>query len=967
MSPATAPLAACALLIPLSTAVWGQGQAVRARYVRVESGASTSYLHFAELEVYVKGRNIAAGKPATASSTMPPFTPDRAVDGIIGYAWGPDASFWSSAGAKGGEWWEVDLGEEVAIDRLVLYNRLDAVPERLEGAVLVALAADRREVYRRQLGGNTVPIESVFVEREDPPVDLSAESLAERRSELSPVFSAPSDDAGYVMPVGSGDLSAMLRYADAWEVHLSKTDSFGPGSILSPGHVQLDFGLSNDQITDFEQRLDLNRGSVSLAIKTPEGGITAECWGVRGANVLVVDVRDTRPAPQANVTFSIWRPGMDLSVADGVLLAREVHDCDESGGRVVDPARVSPQDRVYGLEVATALAVGGDAGLLQATGETREAAGIKTVALRPTVEGSYRVLIACATSYDGKAQAAARGALDSLLASDLSWVRSEHLAWWDEFWTASFVDLYGRDADRLTQLWHVTLYSYASVGEGPVLPKFNGGPGLVHEDDRCWGWGYWWQNTRELIWPMYAANHLRYAQDHLGFYDRAFMHYKRRTADQGKLGIRVWEDALPARPGSVTAGKVVSSFDPQALAAAQADRRMQSVPSGYNARSMAQGAELVQLLFDWVAFTGDAGYLRTVVAPWLKEVVLFYLSFLKLEDDGLYHMTPSDALEMWWEVRDPMTDMCAVRYCFWQALNHGADFGYEPEFLQAIRERLDRLAPLPTGHIKRRAAREGEVPAGRPDYVGQAADLEPADDQYAPMAAFLADPCIYNMEQPELYVIFPFGLVDATAPDADYQRALKAFRARQNPNSAGWSQCGIQAARLRLPDTVDVIMDHVRRHQLYPYGGWVNVAAPLKGSKLGLSDVPYFDAAGVNVTALQESLLQSHVRTSPERTDPLSGGPICILPAVRDDWAGRFRLRARGGFLVNVEFQARRKPTVIRIESERGQTLRLENPFVECRVLRDGEQVAVSTHPVVIVPTRPGELLEFVGDAMRNH
>ena len=33
---------------------------------------------------------------------------------------------------------------------------------------------------------------------------------------------------------------------------------------------------------------------------------------------------------------------------------------------------------------------------------------------------------------------------------------------------------------------------------------------------------YFWQNTRKLFWPMFAANQLRYARDYLDFYDRTF-------------------------------------------------------------------------------------------------------------------------------------------------------------------------------------------------------------------------------------------------------------------------------------------------------------------------------------------------------------------------------------------------------------------------------------------------------------
>jgi len=382
---------------------------------------------------------------------------------------------------------------------------------------------------------------------------------------------------------------------------------------------------------------------------------------------------------------------------------------------------------------------------------------------------------------------------------------------------------------------------------------------------------------------------------------------------------------------------------------------------------MAQGAELVQQLFDYVAFTGDAEFLKSVVSPWLKEVSLFYLSYLKLEADGRYHMTPSDAVEMWRKVKDPMTDMCAVRYCFWKVLNHGAEFGYEPAFVETVRQRLDRIAPLPTGRWKRRAAAKDEIPAGAPSYTSRmVGEIERTDAQYAPAAEFLADRCVYNAEQPELYVIYPFALADANSPKDDYDRAVNTFRARQDSNVYGWSQDGIQAARLHLPNAIDVIKEHASRHQRYPYGGWVNAAVPLKGSKLNLSDVPYFDTAGVQMTALQETLLQSHVLTTAAKTELTSGGPIVVLPAVRKDWAGRFKLRAQGGFLVTAEFQPGRRVERVVIESERGQTLTLANPFPKGCVVKGGKQLLSIKDTVIRLPTQKGEVLEFVDSPSPN-
>jgi hypothetical protein len=329
-------------------------------------------------------------------------------------------------------------------------------------------------------------------------------------------------------------------------------------------------------------------------------------------------------------------------------------------------------------------------------------------------------------------------------------------------------------------------------------------------------------------------------------------------------------------------------------------------------------------------------------------------------------MTPSDAVEMWWKVKDPLTDLCAVRYILWKALNHGEEFGYEPEFLSAVRERAEKLAPLPLGRWERRKAAASEIPPGSPWYYAEVLDrIEQTDRYYAPAVDAFDDRIVHNQEQPELYVVYPIALADANSPKADYERAVNTFRNREHANSAGWSQCPVQAARLRLPDTVDVILDHARQHQKYPYGGWNSPANELKGSATGVTDTPYFDAAGVNMTALQETLLQSHTLVTPERLDPAAGGPIRVLPVVREDWEGSFRLRARGGFLVSVVFRRNRTPEKIVIESERGGVLTVVNPFTECRVTTNGKEMLVTREPTIRLQSPPGDVFEFSGTAVR--
>ena len=615
---------------------------------------------------------------------------------------------------------------------------------------------------------------------------------------------------------------------------------------------------------------------------------------------------------------------------------------------------------MYHLGCGTAIAFAEENNLLPATGEFGGQGADHSVTLQqdPSV-ARYWLVITSACTYDGKPDAAAASLLDFAVKSDKISLLQEHLSWWKQFWQASSIDLYGKDADTLMRLWYTGHYSYASVAGGKTLPKFNGGPGLIQRDERSWGWGYWWQNTREQIWPMFAANRLNYVHDALQFYDGTFMECKTSTAIQGKLGIRMDEAVTPRKTDSPVPEKQISKFDSAALEKAMADLTMENKKSYYNVRSLAQSTELTQMMYDYVAYTGDSDFLMKSVAPWLKETTLFWMSYLRKGEDGLYHSMVTDAAEMWWKIKDSSIDLSACRYCFWHVLNDGSTFGYEPEFIAAVTDRADHLAPLPVGSWTHKNLKPGEVVEGLPPGAKATTLIDRTANCYAPAGDLYDDRVSHNVENPELYLVYPFAMVDANSEKSDFDRAVNTFRRRRMPNHSGWSQCPVEAVRLRLDDAVDVIMDHVDRHQKYPYGEWNSPAGKLKGSSLAVTDTPYFDAMGVNLTAVQEALLQSHQLTTPEKTDLLGGGPIVLVPAVRNDWSGKFKLRARGGFNVTVEFEPGKKVTRATVECERGGKLRLANPFGVCDVIRAGK-TAKNADPMIILQTQPGEYIDFI-------
>jgi hypothetical protein len=777
-----------------------------------------------------------------------------------------------------------------------------------------------------------------------------------RMDAVAPRFTEPSADPAYVMPVGAGDFSAMLRYDNAWEIHFSKTDFFGwdkssyhkNPTILSPGHAQLSLGIPREAIRSFSQRLDYARGSVVLEIGTDGGTVKAEAFGAMGRNTLVIAVEDTRPSPSAAVTFSCWRPEMTVKAGTNRLIASEVHDYCENGRPPANPSRPNPADRIYRLGCGVGIAFADEHGPL--------ASVVEGGTLRPEkTPRRYWLIISGATTYDTKPDEAALALLDSGLSTGPASLLKEHLEWWTRFWEASFIDLNGPHAETLMRLWYSGHYSYASVAGAGILPKFNGGPGLINRDDRSWGWGYWWQNTREQIWPMLAANHPEYARQALDFYDRAFTDSKNVTAKRGKLGIRLDEWVGPVKPGTPEPVKQVSAYDAAALDKAVADLSMENVKSGFNARSMAQATELVQLMFDYAAYTGDKEYLKKTVAPWLKEVALFWMSYLRKDTDGLYHSMVTDGAETWWKIKDSNIDLASSRYCFWQVLHHGEEFGYEPAFLAAVKDRADHLAPIPTGQWNRKA-----LPPQGTNAPVQTLVLDTAANLYPAFGGVYDDLRPHNCENPELYIVHPLAIVDGNSPKGDLDRAVNTFRKRRCPNNAGWSPCGVQAARLRLDDAVKVIVDHASRHAKFPYGGWNSPATKMKETSTGATDTPYFDAMGVSLTAIQETLLQSHRLTTPDKSDPPGGGDIVLLPAADREWSGRFRLRARGGFLVTADFAAGRSVTRATIECPRGGPLRLANPFGECRVSRSGKTPLTTHDPEINLTTDAGETVEFV-------
>jgi len=128
------------------------------RYLRIAlPKAQTGFVTLSEVEIYSGGRNVGRTGKASQSS-------DYSASGIASKAIDGDASgsFTSCSCTKEQKdaWWEIDLGSEMPIDHVVIFNRNDCCPERLDNVSVSLFNSRREQVIQRKIGD--APFRSVL-------------------------------------------------------------------------------------------------------------------------------------------------------------------------------------------------------------------------------------------------------------------------------------------------------------------------------------------------------------------------------------------------------------------------------------------------------------------------------------------------------------------------------------------------------------------------------------------------------------------------------------------------------------------------------------------------------------------------------------------------------------------------------------------------------------------------------------
>ncbi len=117
----------------------------RSRFVRVELAGKDRILSLAEVQVFAAGKNVALTGTASQSSTDFSGEAKRAIDGNTNGDYTKNSTTHTSISEN--PWWEVDLGSELSVEQVVLWNRTDGnIQNRMDGVEVKLLDEKRSEI-----------------------------------------------------------------------------------------------------------------------------------------------------------------------------------------------------------------------------------------------------------------------------------------------------------------------------------------------------------------------------------------------------------------------------------------------------------------------------------------------------------------------------------------------------------------------------------------------------------------------------------------------------------------------------------------------------------------------------------------------------------------------------------------------------------------------------------------------------
>ncbi|WP_157373892.1 DUF5703 domain-containing protein [Arenibacter certesii] len=702
--------------------------------------------------------------------------------------------------------------------------------------------------------------------------------------EYNVVWESPSNDHNGSMPIGNGDIGLNVWVEQSGDLcfYIGKTDSWGDnGRLLKVGkvRVQTEPALVFSDI-EFKQELDLNDGTIRINVKGDMDNkpvdINLNVWVDANNPVIHIDQKSTIPLAM-KATIERWRTKKDTLPEIGVSDLMENRDMP---GNLAKPVIVEPDNLIQGTKDYIGWyhhnqkSEGFDlTNKLQGLSEYFEEDPIlhrtfggtiksvnatkindSTLVTPALKEGSLSVHVL--TSHPSTPEKWTI-AMEKLMANtesiSLEKHYENHKKWWNSFWDRSWIKASPSDSTELlksdndaflvSRAYNLQRFIDASAGRGNFPIKFNGSLFTVPSegmpggpDYRRWGPGYWWQNTRLPYLSMTASGDFDLMKPLFKMYvDELLELSKYRTEKYFGFEGAYMPECMYFWGSVFTADYGWTPYE---------ERIDPLQESGWHKWEWVSGPELVFMMLDYYDYTEDKEFLQNKIIPTANEIIKFFNNYYETNDNGKLVMYPSMAAETWWDCTNPMPELSGLHGITKRlmALPEGAALEVDRKFWKEIN---GKLADIPLRN----------TPSGK-----ALAPAERFEDKR-------------NVENPELYAVFPFRLYGIGNPNLDY--GLNALKHRWDKGAFGWRQDDIFMAYLGLSEQAkENIVERTKNYD--------------KNSRFPAFWGPNYDwtpdqdHGGVLMKTFQSMLMQ---------VDPYSS-KIYLLPAWPIDWNAEFKLHA---------------------------------------------------------------------------
>ncbi|MFC1739633.1 glycoside hydrolase N-terminal domain-containing protein [Planctomycetota bacterium] len=793
------------------------------------------------------------------------------------------------------------------------------------------------------------------------------------------VYLTPATEGYEGFPIGNGDLGAMgWTPTDRLHFQINKTDTWddGPDKSFSAwddshlanqytalrhcGELHIEPGLRTFDwmyLEDFQGRLSLSDAKATWFAKGPLGKVNCSAFVAKNPKVLVINYEDElSESTTRNVKLARW--GTKAFEHWYAMVKRSDYlgpEGTKTGARndeiwIIQPMRTLEFAMVCKIVVdnpATKIYHSRQVGFEVSSGR----------------KCSFTLYLSVVTSEEAKDPlAAARDNVRKAAKLGAKSVYTGHKAFWDNFWSKSFIDIPDK---YIENLWYLNLYQIGSSSAGRYPPHFIQSIWSWTRDARPWNHYYHW-NQQSYTWPLMASGHPEllepYAKWRLEGLPRAIEDARKVHNCSGAFYSDVanrkgYQDVVD--PVSIE-----KTIDSEWL-------DIYYVLVNYN---ITPGAQIAHDLYRHYQYTGDEEFMKKYTYPIMREWVRFMIDYVKLEDDGRYHVPIADPYEAP-EVRcKDTTNALAYVHLLFPALAQLADkMDIDGEIAAKASEVEARLADY--NYVKLTADMETvrELPVGAPLIsAGVTVDTgEPVLGGYGGLYECAA-----------LTPVFPTGLVNLDKKETREFQAAHNFLNYNDDEGVGHNYQMVCAARLGMADLMEEKLRYwADTYQVLPQGffcyynrdhpQFYNITATNRAKVVGKEEyvevpaIPFchmaLEAGSIFETALNDMLLGGYTEK------------IRVFPATPKHWDARFTLHAMGGFVVTSEKQGD-NVIYLAVESKLGNDCCVINPWGEKQRVSvvdvtNGSKISPSSGSEITFSTKKGHVyvLETVDSPLSSY